>query len=131
MRRCSGCSSSSPSRPGTQEAVNARRLQLLPTDLATAPHGGGVLVVDDFGDRKDGKATAHVGTQHLGSVGKTGRGVVTVTTCWPTNASTIRCTPPPTPPPTISPAGRAIRSFARRCRSGVLWPARPRRREWP
>ncbi|MFK8847326.1 IS701 family transposase [Streptomyces sp. Ac-502] len=65
-----------------QEAVNARRLQLLLTDPATAPHGGGVLVVDDSGDRKDGKATAHVGTQYLGSVGKTGRGVVTVTTCW-------------------------------------------------
>ncbi|MEU7162693.1 transposase [Streptomyces chrestomyceticus] len=65
-----------------QEAVNARRLQLLLTYPAIAPHPGGVLVVDDSGDRKVGKVTAHVGTQYLGSVRKTGRGVVTVTTCW-------------------------------------------------
>nr|WP_234333334.1 transposase [Streptomyces viridochromogenes] len=39
-------------------------------------------MVDDSGDRKDGTATAHVGKQYLGSVGKIDRGVVTVTTCW-------------------------------------------------
>ncbi|WP_432190431.1 IS701 family transposase [Streptomyces sp. Tue6028] len=66
----------------SQEAVNARRLELLLADPATAPHPGGVLVVDDSGDRKDGTATAHVGKQYLGSVGKIDRGVVTVTTCW-------------------------------------------------
>ncbi|MEY9997215.1 hypothetical protein ABIE67_010263 [Streptomyces sp. V4I8] len=65
-----------------REAVNARRLELLLADAATAPHPGGVLVVDDSGDRKDGHATAHVGKQYLGSVGKIDRGVVTVTTCW-------------------------------------------------
>ncbi|MEU1446509.1 MULTISPECIES: IS701 family transposase [Streptomyces] len=65
-----------------QETVNARRLELLLADPATAPHPGGVLVVDDSGDRKDGTATAHVGKQYLGSVGKIDRGVVTVTTCW-------------------------------------------------
>ena len=43
------------------EAVNARRLELLRADPATAPHGGGVLVIDDSGDRKDGTKTAHVG----------------------------------------------------------------------
>ena len=31
----------------------------------TAPHGGGVLVIDS-GDRKDGTKTAHVGHQWLG-----------------------------------------------------------------
>ena len=64
------------------EQINARRLRLLPADPATAPHDGGVLVIDDSGDRKDGGATAHVGKQYLGSVGKIDRGVVTVTTCW-------------------------------------------------
>ncbi|WP_373464597.1 IS701 family transposase [Streptomyces sp. V4I2] len=64
------------------EQVNARRLELLLADPATAPHDGGVLVIDDSGDRKDGGATAHVGKQYLGSVGKIDRGVVTVTTCW-------------------------------------------------
>jgi DDE superfamily endonuclease len=63
-------------------AVNARRLELLRADPATAPHGGGVLVIDDSGDRKDGTKTAHVGRQYLGRYGKTGNGIVTVTTVW-------------------------------------------------
>ena len=62
--------------------VNARRLELLRADPATAPHGGGVLVIDDSGDRKDGVKTAHVGRQYLGRYGKTDNGVVTVTTVW-------------------------------------------------
>ena len=64
------------------EQVNARRLELLLADPATAPHGGGVLVIDDSGDRKDGAKTAHVGHQWLGRYGKTDNGVVTVTTVW-------------------------------------------------
>ena len=64
------------------EKVNARRLELLLADPATAPHGGGVLVIDDSGDRKDGTKTAHVGHQWLGRYGKTDNGVVTVTTLW-------------------------------------------------
>jgi hypothetical protein len=64
------------------EQVNARRLELLLGDPATAPHGGGVLVIDDSGDRKDGTRTAHVGRQWLGRYGKTDSGVVTVTTLW-------------------------------------------------
>ena len=64
------------------DAVNARRLELLRADPATAPHCGGVLVIDDSGDRKDGTKTAHVGHQWLGRYGKTDNGVVTVTTVW-------------------------------------------------
>src|SRR6266704_3187337 len=64
------------------EQVNARRLELLAADPATAPHEGGVLVIDDSGDRKDGTKTAHVGHQYLGRYGKTDNGVVTVTTVW-------------------------------------------------
>jgi len=64
------------------EQVNARRLELLLAGPATAPHEGGVLVVDDSGDRKDGTKTAHVGHQWLGRYGKTDNGVVTVTTVW-------------------------------------------------
>src|SRR5260370_19784188 len=64
------------------ERVNDRRLELLLADPATAPHGGGVLVVDDSGDRKDGVKTAHVGRQYLGRYGKTDNGVVTGTTLW-------------------------------------------------
>ena len=64
------------------DQVNSRRLELLLADPATAPHGGGVLVIDDSGDRKDGTKTAHVGHQWLGRYGKTDNGVVTVTTVW-------------------------------------------------
>jgi hypothetical protein len=64
------------------ERVNARRLELLLSDPATAPHEAGVLVIDDSGDRKDGTKTAHVGRQWLGRYGKTDSGVVTVTTLW-------------------------------------------------
>jgi hypothetical protein len=51
-------------------------------DPATAPHDGGALVIDDTGDRKDGTATAHVGRQYLGSVGKIDNGIVAVTSLW-------------------------------------------------
>jgi DDE superfamily endonuclease len=64
------------------DEVNERRLGLLLADPATAPHDGGVLVIDDSGDRKDGAKTAHVGRQWLGRYGKTDNGVVTVTTVW-------------------------------------------------
>jgi hypothetical protein len=64
------------------EAVNQQRIALLQADSATAPHGQGVLVIDDTGDRKDGTATAHVARQYLGSVGKTDNGIVAVTSLW-------------------------------------------------
>jgi hypothetical protein len=64
------------------EQVNNRRLELLLSDPATAPHDRGVLVVDDSGDRKDGTRTAHAGRQWLGRYGKTDNGSVTVTTVW-------------------------------------------------
>jgi SRSO17 transposase len=63
------------------EQISAR-LELLLADPATAPHGGGVLVIDDSGDRKDVAKTAHVGHQWLGRYGKTDHGVVTVTAVW-------------------------------------------------
>jgi len=62
------------------KAVNARRLELLRADPVIALHGGGVVVIDDSGDRKDGTKTAHVGRQYLGRYGKTDNGVVTVAT---------------------------------------------------
>jgi hypothetical protein len=64
------------------EQVNQRRLELLCADPATRPHGQGVLVVDDSGDRKAGHHTAHVARQYLGSLGKTDNGIVAVTSLW-------------------------------------------------
>ncbi|HEX2184745.1 MAG TPA: IS701 family transposase [Chloroflexota bacterium] len=63
-------------------AITARRLALLRTDPATAPHAGGVLIVDETGDRKDGDKTAHVGRQYLGNRGKIENGVVSVGSVW-------------------------------------------------
>ena len=63
-------------------AVTARRLALLRADPATAPHAGGVLILDETGDRKDGTKTAHVGRQYLGNRGKTENGVVSVGSVW-------------------------------------------------
>ena len=63
-------------------AITARRLALLRTDPATAPHAGGVLIVDETGDRKDGAKTAHVGRQYLGNRGKIENGVVSVGSVW-------------------------------------------------
>ncbi|WP_345006464.1 IS701 family transposase, partial [Streptosporangium album] len=68
--------------PWEPETINTRRLDVLRSDPVTAPHAGGVLVVDDTGDRKDGTATAHVAHQYLGSVGKIENGIVAVTTLW-------------------------------------------------
>src|SRR5258708_6253920 len=59
-----------------------RRPERLRADPASAPDGGGVLVIDDSGDRKDGTKSAHVGRQWLGRYGKNDNGVVTVTTVW-------------------------------------------------
>jgi hypothetical protein len=64
------------------DAVNARRLEELCADPATRPHEGGVLVIDETGDRKDGAKTAHVAPQYLGSLGKIANGIVAVGSLW-------------------------------------------------
>jgi hypothetical protein len=93
------------------QAVNQRRIELLGADPATAPHDRGVLVIDDTGDRKDGTATAHVGRQYLGSVGKTDNGIVAVTSLW----ADARCYWPlhavPYTPASRLPKGKSDRGF--------------------
>jgi hypothetical protein len=64
------------------DAVNARRLESLWEDPATRPHEDGVLVIDETGDRKDGKNTAHVAHQYLSSVGRIANGIVSVSSVW-------------------------------------------------
>jgi hypothetical protein len=65
------------------EEVNERRLKLLLEQSASAaPSEKGVLVIDEHGDRKWGKHTAHVGRQWLAHIGKTESGVVSVTSLW-------------------------------------------------
>ncbi len=65
------------------EQVNRRRVQLMLNDpKSSAPSADGVLVIDEHGDRKWGKKTAHVGRQWLANIGKTDSGVVSVTSLW-------------------------------------------------
>jgi len=64
------------------QALNARRLEMLREDSATKPHEDGVLVVDETGDCKDGKQTAHVAHQYLSSVGRIANGIVSVSSVW-------------------------------------------------
>jgi hypothetical protein len=68
--------------PWSATAVNERRLELLQADAQTTTHEGGVLILDDTGDRKSGTHTAHVGRQYLGSIGKIDNGIVVVSTLW-------------------------------------------------
>src|SRR5215210_412332 len=60
------------------QETNERRLQLLFAEATTVPKEDGVLVIDEHGDRKWGKHTAHVGKQWLANIGKTENGVVSV-----------------------------------------------------
>src|SRR5919106_3715989 len=62
--------------------INERRLELMLEESASAPSQKGVLVIDEHGDRKWGKKTAHVGRQWLANIGKTESGVVSVTSLW-------------------------------------------------
>ena len=43
------------------ERINRRRVELLLEDPKTAPRQGSALVIDETGDRKAGRKTAHVG----------------------------------------------------------------------
>jgi SRSO17 transposase len=72
--------------------INRRRVELLLEDTKTSPSADSVLVIDEHGDRKWGKHTAHLGRQWLANIGKTDNGVVGVTSLfanesfyWPVN----------------------------------------------
>src|SRR5215216_3637370 len=103
-------------------SVNARRLQLLGQDSATKPHADGVLIIDETGDRKDGKKTAHVAHQYLRA---RWAGSPTVScrfrACGPTRASTIRCTSSRMSRPSACPAAGPILLSAPSLRSGWIW----------
>jgi hypothetical protein len=64
------------------QVLNERRLKLLREEPATSANEKGILVIDEHGDRKWGKHTAHVGRQWLANIGKTDSGVVSVTSLW-------------------------------------------------
>jgi len=68
--------------PWEHDPVNERRIQLLLRDPRTRPDAGGVLLLDDSGDRKCGHATAFVSRQYIGSRAAIENGIVAVSTGW-------------------------------------------------
>ena len=65
------------------DEVNERRLELLLLEEpTTAANDEGVLIIDEHGDRKWGKKTAHVGRQWLANIGKTEDGVLSLSSLW-------------------------------------------------
>jgi hypothetical protein len=101
------------------DKINARRMELLREDPATTPHGGGVLVIEDSGDRKDGTATAHVGRQWLGRLGKTDNGIVTVSTLWADERLYYPLHAVPYTPASYFPRGRSDPQFRTKLQIGA------------
>ena len=93
------------------EAMNRRRLEMVVTDPATAPHEAGVLVIDDSGDRKAGTKTAHVARQYLGSIGKIDGGIVAVTSLWADERVSYPLHVKPYTPAARLPEGKADPNF--------------------
>jgi len=63
-------------------SVRRQRVAMLLSKSHTVPSAQGVLVIDETGDRKWGRKTAHVGRQYLSNVGKVDNGVVSVQMVW-------------------------------------------------
>ncbi|MCA1838636.1 MAG: transposase, partial [Actinobacteria bacterium] len=63
-------------------SMNTKRIGLLGADPKSTPDEQGVVVIDEHGERKWGKKTAHVGRQWLGNIGKVDSGVVSVSSLW-------------------------------------------------
>jgi SRSO17 transposase len=102
------------------QAVNARRLQLLGEDWATRAHEeDGVLIIDETGDRKDGKKTAHVAHQHLSSVGRIANGIVSVSSVWADESVYYPLHIEPYEPAERLPGGRADPTFRTKPQIGV------------
>jgi len=59
--------------------INDRRLAILESCRQTRIKNGFSLILDDSGHRKSGNATAGVGRQYIGQIGKVDNGVVMVT----------------------------------------------------
>jgi hypothetical protein len=101
------------------ETVNARRLQLIWEDSTTRPHEEGVLIIDETGDRKDGKKTAHVAHQYLSSVGRIANGIVSVSSVWADERVYYPLHIEPYEPAERLPRGKADPAFRTKPKIGV------------
>src|SRR5256884_1666828 len=102
------------------EAVNARRLELLLADPGTAPHGGGVLIIDDSGDRKDGTGPRTWAGSIWAGTARPAAAWSPSPRCGLMSGSATRCTRCRTPRRSTSRRGRTTRSSGPSCRSGRI-----------
>ena len=107
------------------EQVNSRRLELLLADPATAPHGGGVLVIDDSGDRKDGTRPRTWAISGWAGMARPTTGWSPSPRCGPMRGCITRCTQCPTRPRSISRRGRTTRHSGPSWRSARIWRSGP------
>lgn len=74
------CGTSAHDAPWDETELNERRLEVMQQCRQTRLQQGFTLIIDDSGHRKTGSATAGVGRQYIGEIGKTDNGVVLLTT---------------------------------------------------
>jgi SRSO17 transposase len=105
--------------PWDSAALNRRRLALWQADPTLAPHGGGVLIVDETGDRKRGHGIALAALQYIGKLGHTANGVVSVTSHWADGHQHVPLGVRPYRPAGRLPGGKADPAF--RTKPELAW----------
>jgi len=111
--------------------LTTRRLEVLRTDPATAPHAQGVLIVDETGDRKDGEKTAHVGRQYLGNRGTIENGVVSVSSLWADDGVYYPLAVAPYTPAPWFPQGKTDPAFRTKPQIALALVDQARAQQWP
>lgn len=112
-------------------ALTTRRLDVLRADPATAPRAGGVLIIDETGDRKDGDKTAHVGRQYLGNRGKIENGVVSVGSLWADEGIYYPLTVEPYTPERWFAGGKADPAFRTKPQIALELVDQAQAQDWP
>lgn len=105
--------------PWDHDALNARRLALWRAHPALGPHPGGVLIVDETGDRKRGRGIALAAQQYIGKLGRTANGVVSVTSQWADGTRHVPLGVKPYRPAGRLPQGKADPAF--RTKPELAW----------
>ena len=105
--------------PWDADALNQRRLALWRAHPTLHPHGRGVLIVDETGDRKRGHGIPFAAQQYIGKVGFTANGVVSVTSHWTDGTRHIPLGVKPYWPASRLPEGKQDAQF--RTKPALAW----------
>ncbi|MEX5713856.1 IS701 family transposase [Parafrankia sp. FMc6] len=98
--------------PWDPDALGARRVDLWRRHPELGPHGNGVLIIDETGDRKRGHGIVLAAQQYIGKLGRTANGVVAVTSHWADGSRHVPLGVRPYRPASRLPAGKADPAFA-------------------